>query len=160
MLEKEAGNLERVYDLVAGLQTANFASCFVKIFAIGARLWLQILPCLKQNLLAFAAALNHRLTLMFFLLLPQNVHQGIHGIQYGFFVGGSAFFGYVVVAWNNQPDFTKLVEVAVPVFKKRHVGADNLVIQVKQFAYFFIDVVLQVFAGFEVYTLDVDAHLD
>jgi hypothetical protein len=97
---------------------------------------------------------------MFFLLLAQNVQQGIHGIQHGFFVSGGAFFGYVVVAGNDKSDFAKLVGVTLAVFEERYVGANNFVTQVEEFADFFMDVVLKVFAGFEVDALDVDAHFD
>ena len=51
-------DLERVRDFKFGLQAANFLSLFVKIFAVGARLRLQILPSLKENLLAFATNPN------------------------------------------------------------------------------------------------------
>ena len=41
------GDLELVRDFGFGLQPANFVSLFVKIFALGTRLGLQILPQLK-----------------------------------------------------------------------------------------------------------------
>lgn len=58
---------------------ADFVSYFDKIFAIGSRLWLQILPCLKQNLLPLAPALKLKHALSQSVNIPistpmRNVH--------------------------------------------------------------------------------------